>query len=54
MENGSYEVEVLLDDGNEVEVHLDASYNVLGLIRTGHSQTTEPGMDVSRGSDRTT
>jgi uncharacterized membrane protein YkoI len=28
-EEGAYEVEVTLDDGSQVDVHLDASFNVL-------------------------
>lgn len=30
MDKGTYEVEVLLNDGTEVEVHLDASFTVIG------------------------
>jgi len=29
-EEGAYEVEVTLDDGTQVDVHLDAAFNVLG------------------------
>ena len=29
-EEGAYEVEVTLDDGSQVDVHLDASFQVLG------------------------
>jgi len=29
-EEGAYEVEVTLDDGTQVDVHLDASFNVIG------------------------
>jgi uncharacterized membrane protein YkoI len=29
-EEGAYEVEVTLDDGSQVDVHLDASFDVLG------------------------
>jgi uncharacterized membrane protein YkoI len=29
-EEGAYEVEVTLDDGTQVDVHLDASFTVLG------------------------
>ena len=29
-EEGAYEVEVTLDDGRQVDVHLDASFTVLG------------------------
>jgi hypothetical protein len=29
-EEGAYEVEVTLDDGSQVDVHLDARFNVLG------------------------
>jgi uncharacterized membrane protein YkoI len=29
-EEGAYEVEVTLDDGSQVDVHLDASFEVLG------------------------
>jgi len=29
-EEGAYEVEVTLDDGTQVDVHLDADFNVIG------------------------
>ncbi len=44
MENGSYEVEVLLDDGTEVEVLLDASFNVIG---SDHEGANQEGADQS-------
>ena len=38
-EEGFYEVEVTMDDGTEIDVHLDESFNVLG------TETDGPGED---------
>jgi uncharacterized membrane protein YkoI len=42
-EEGYYEVEVTLDDGSEVDVHLDAEFTVLG--------TEAEGADEESGTD---
>jgi uncharacterized membrane protein YkoI len=42
-EEGAYEVEVTLDDGSQVDVHLDASFNVLGDEADGNE--SENGTD---------
>jgi len=39
-EEGYYEVEVTLDDGSQVDVHLDEGFSVIG------SETDEPGDDI--------
>ncbi|MGH9150333.1 MAG: PepSY domain-containing protein [Acidimicrobiales bacterium] len=44
-EEGFYEVEVTLDDGRQVDVHLDRDFNVLG------SQADEEGDDDGGGDD---
>jgi uncharacterized membrane protein YkoI len=40
-EEGAYEVEVTLDDGREVDVHLDASFEVLGDEAEGSDEEDE-------------
>ena len=40
-EEGAYEVEVTLDDGSQVDVHLDASFAVLGDEADGPNEEDE-------------
>ena len=40
-EEGAYEVEVTLDDGSQVDVHLDASFAVLGDEAEGPNEEDE-------------
>jgi uncharacterized membrane protein YkoI len=40
-EEGYYEVEVTLDDGSQVDVHLDRDFNVLGDERDGDESERE-------------
>lgn len=40
-EEGAYEVEVTLDDGRQVDVHLDEAFNVLGT--EADEELDEPG-----------
>lgn len=40
-EEGAYEVEVTLDDGSQVDVHLDASFAVLGDEAEGANEEDE-------------
>jgi hypothetical protein len=40
-EEGAYEVEVTLDDGSQVDVHLDASFAVLGDEAEGSGEDDE-------------
>ena len=40
-EEGAYEVEVTLDDGSQVDVHLDASFSVLGDEVDGPNEEDE-------------
>jgi uncharacterized membrane protein YkoI len=40
-EEGAYEVEVTLDDGSQVDVHLDASFAVLGDEAEGRNEEDE-------------
>jgi hypothetical protein len=40
-EEGAYEVEVTLADGREVDVHLDASFNVLGDETEGENDEAD-------------
>jgi uncharacterized membrane protein YkoI len=40
-EDGAYEVEVTLDDGSQVDVHLDASFQVLGDESDGNENENE-------------
>ena len=35
-EDGYYEVEVTLDDGREIDVHLDKDFNVVSVDTSGH------------------
>jgi uncharacterized membrane protein YkoI len=42
-EEGAYEVEVTLDDGSQVDVHLDASFDVIGDEADGNEN--ESGQD---------
>jgi uncharacterized membrane protein YkoI len=44
-EDGAYEVEVTLPDGGQVDVHLDASFNVLGDESDGNENENESGPD---------
>jgi uncharacterized membrane protein YkoI len=44
-EEGAYEVEVTLADGSEVDVHLDAGFNVLGDEPEGNEPENESGTD---------
>jgi hypothetical protein len=44
-EEGYYEVEVTLDDGSQVDVHLDQSFNVLGQEADGADTDDEGGSD---------
>jgi hypothetical protein len=37
-EEGYYEVEVTLSDGSQVDVHLDASFNVINTEGDGHAE----------------
>jgi hypothetical protein len=43
-EEGSYEVEVVKDDGSQVDVHLDKNFNVLGTPadHEGHENEDAP------------
>jgi hypothetical protein len=40
-EEGAYEVEVTLDDGSQVDVHLDASFAILGDEAEGATEEDE-------------
>lgn len=42
-EEGSYEVEVTLDDGRQVDVHLDQSFAVLGDVSDDDGNEDESG-----------
>jgi uncharacterized membrane protein YkoI len=44
-EEGAYEVEVTLPDGSQVDVHLDAGFNVLGDEAEGNESEDENGTD---------
>jgi uncharacterized membrane protein YkoI len=44
-EEGYYEVEVTLDDGNQVDVHLDKDFNVLGSEGDGDDDDSEADSD---------
>jgi uncharacterized membrane protein YkoI len=44
-EEGAYEVEVTLPDGSQVDVHLDADFNVLGDEADGNESENENGPD---------
>ena len=44
-EEGAYEVEVTLDDGSQVDVHLDASFDVLGDEAEGANDDEGAGDD---------
>ena len=44
-EEGAYEVEVTLPDGSQVDVHLDAGFNVLGDEADGNESEDENGPD---------
>jgi uncharacterized membrane protein YkoI len=44
-EEGAYEVEVTLPDGSQVDVHLDAGFNVLGDEPEGNESEDETGTD---------
>jgi|SRR5262245_17303424 len=35
-EQGAYEIEVTLEDGTQVDVHLDSSFKVINTERDGH------------------
>ena len=47
-EDGAYEVEVTLDDGTQVDVHLDEDFNVLG---SDPDDDTGPDDDADDGDD---
>ena len=42
-EEGFYEVEVTLDDGSQVDVHLDRDFNVLGGVADDESEGDADG-----------
>ncbi|MGH9242812.1 MAG: hypothetical protein ACRD29_00520 [Acidimicrobiales bacterium] len=44
-EEGYYEVEVTLDDGTQVDVHLDEAFNVLGSEGDGAGEDEGPNDD---------
>jgi hypothetical protein len=44
-EEGFYEVEVTLDNGNQVDVHLDEDFNVLGTEDDGAGEDDEGADD---------
>jgi uncharacterized membrane protein YkoI len=44
-EEGAYEVEVTLPDGSQVDVHLDAGFNVLGDEAEGNESEDGTGTD---------
>jgi uncharacterized membrane protein YkoI len=44
-EEGAYEVEVTLPDGSQVDVHLDAGFNVLGDEADGNESEGESDSD---------
>jgi uncharacterized membrane protein YkoI len=44
-EEGAYEVEVTLADGSQVDVHLDAGFNVLGGEAEGNESEDESGAE---------
>jgi uncharacterized membrane protein YkoI len=44
-EESTYEVEVTLDDGTQVDVQLDASFNVVGDETDGAGEDDGPGDD---------
>jgi uncharacterized membrane protein YkoI len=44
-EDGAYEVEVTLPDGSQVDVHLDAGFDVLGDEAEGNESEDENGPD---------
>ena len=46
-EEGAYEVEVTLDDGSQVDVHLDRDFHVLGTEGEGGGENDGPGEDGS-------
>ena len=46
-EEGYYEIEVTLDDGSQIDVHLDRDLNVLGMLadREGPDDKDGPNDD---------
>jgi uncharacterized membrane protein YkoI len=44
-EEGYYEVEVTLDDGTQIDVHLDQSFNVLGQESDGAADDEDAAGD---------
>jgi len=44
-EEGAYEVEVTLDDGSQVDVHLDANFNVINQQADGDNGEQENGQN---------
>jgi uncharacterized membrane protein YkoI len=44
-EEGAYEVEVTLPDGSQVDVHLDASFDVIGDEADGNEDESGPDDD---------
>jgi uncharacterized membrane protein YkoI len=44
-EEGAYEVEITLPDGSQVNVHLDAGFNILGDEADGNESEDENGRD---------
>lgn len=49
-EEGYYEVEVTLDNGDQVDVHLDREFNVISTEDDGAGEDDE-GMDDDEGAD---
>jgi hypothetical protein len=48
-EEGYYEVEVIRDDGSQVDVHLDRDFNVLGRPADHESSNDQDGPNDSGG-----